>query len=461
MSRSLRCSAHAHRFARTPVSELPLLFTDWLDLSQATAKRNRIFTPTRTFWMFLAQILSADGSCTEALSRSLVWLALEGCDASADTSAYCKARQRLDDELIQQACSSVAQRLEREANSAVWYGRPVKVVDGTTVSMPDTPQNQKVFPQPFGQKPGCGFPVMRIVALFSLASGALLAHAEGNLSVGETTLWRQLWEKLSPGDVVLADRNFSGYAYLGLLLGQGVDSVVRMNAARSAGSRVLERLGPGDFLVEWDKTGNCPDWLTPEQWNDLPPTLTLRMIQFKVDVPGFRTEAITVVTTIFDKKRYPKKAFVELYERRWRVELFFRDLKTTMRMDVLRTKTPQMIRKEMLMHLLAYNMIRALMWQAGVCYDVNAGQISFKRSLDMVRTWATALMLMEDEQRRDDMGEKLLRYISRCIIRPRPNRSEPRAKKRRPKNYQLLNKARSEFKEITHRNRYTKPAEEA
>lgn len=461
----LRVGAQFSRLAQTALSELPLLFTDWLDLSQADAKhpasRDRLFTPTRTFWLFLAQIFSADGSCTEAVRRALTWLASDGCEASPDSSAYCQARQRLSLEFVQDVMKQVRDRLEARASNC-WYGRTVKVVDGSSLSMPDTSANQQAFPQPDGQKPGCGFPVMRLLGLFSLASGGLLEYATGSLAIAELELWRQLWPSLSRGDVILADRNFSGYAYLGMLLGQGVDSVVRLNAKRSAGSRVIEKLGPGEYLVEWSKSGGCPEWMSTQHWQELPDKLVLRQIDVAIDTPGYRTNSVSIVTTLFDRKRFPRKAFGELYRQRWQVELFFKTLKTTMKMDILRTKSPDMIHKEVAMHLLAYNLIRALMAEAAQQYPVKAGQlISFKQSVDFVRTWAPTLAAVNNDEKRNNMEEILLRYIARSVVRVRPGRSEPRARKRRPKNYPLLNKPRSEYVAIPHRNRYKKPDQNA
>lgn len=390
------------------------------------------------------------------MRRALAWLATDEGEPSPESSAYCQARMRLPEDLLDTLARQVVERLAREAEG-LWYGKPVKVVDGTTVSMPDTIPNQEQWPQSEGQKPGCGFPVMRLVALFSLASGALLAHSTGSQKDAELTLWRKLWDQLSPGDVVLGDRNFSSYADLGMLLGQGVDCVVRMNAKRSTGSRIVEKLGPGEYLVEWKKTGGCPDWMSKEDWARMPETLLLRQITYNVPVPGFRTESVTVVTTLLDRKRYPASAFAELYLRRWKAEIFIRDLKITMRMDVLRTKSPAMIRKELKMHLLAYNLVRGLMVEAARRHGKPPGVLSFKKSLEMVRTWAPVLVGTESDEKRALMEERLLRYLARSVVRPRPGRSEPRAKKRRPKNYQLMNKPRSEFKEIPHRNRYTKP----
>jgi len=453
-----RLARKAQVVSQAAPAELSLLFRDWIDLSQVSqqAVRNRTFPPCRTFWLFLAQVLSPDKSNSAAVRRALAWLALEGLCASPDPSAYCQAKRRLDEQTFAEVQGQVDSKLAG-LDEYRWFGHPVKVLDGSSISTPDTPANQAEWPQPSAQKPGCGFPVMRIVALFSLATGALLEFATGPMCVGETTLWQQLWSRLSPGDVVLADSYFCAYAYLGLLLGQGVDSVVRIHGRRKTGEEQRKkRLGKGDWLVEWTKNKKAPDWMSQEEWDRMPETLLVRQVEFRVEVPGFRTEKVTVVTTLLDEKRYPTQAFIELYRRRWRVELYLRDLKITMGIDVLRSKTPEMIRRELAMHLIAYNLVRALMVESAREYDVPIEWISFKQSLDTTRQWAPVMTGAFYAEKLRELMDLFLYYLSQSLLPDRPDRSEPRARKRRPKNYQLLNKPRHEFQEIKHRNQYKK-----
>jgi hypothetical protein len=360
---------------------------------------------------------------------------------------------------LEEVDAQVARRVEAAATDRwLWYGRRVKVADGSGLSMPDTPANQAVYPQSSRQKPGCGFPVMRIVALFSLATGVILGLAKAALGVGERTLFRRLWDLLEPGDVVLADRGFCSYADFYCLAQRGVDSVMRNHARRSVGVSVLRRFSKGHRLVQWHKTGRCPKWLDPDQWQAMPDRLTVREIRFSVDIRGFRTKVITVVTTLLDPKAFPKRAFPELYRRRWMAELYLRDIKTTMGMDVLRCKSPDMVHKEVLMFRIAHNLVRALMVESAITYGLSVYRISFKGTLTTVRKWAPTLADPHlTRTQRERLTDYVLYYLAEDLLPNRPNRIEPRARKRRPKNYQLLNQPRRIFKEIQHRNKYKKP----
>lgn len=443
-----------------PASDLALVFDDWVDLSVVAQGcfRNRLFTPTRTFWLFLSQVFSAGGSCQEAVDRALAWLAVErGEVASTNTAAYCQARKRLDAQFVQEVGQQLRERLgSLPAPYGLWQGRAVKVLDGSSVSLTDTPDNQAAYPQPSGQRAGCGFPVMRLACMFALSSGALVGCESGPLKVAERTLARRLWEHLDPGDVALGDRGFCSFAEFFMLRQRGVDSVARLHAQRGQGVRELTRLGRGDQLVEWIRTRKGPDWLTDQQWDAMPKTLTVRHVSFAVAIKGFRTQRITVATTLCDAKLYPKGALSDLYRRRWLAELFLRDIKTTLAMEPLRTKTPDMVAKELAMHLIAYNLLRALMLQAACEYPIQPTRLSFANALATVRMWTPFMLTLHYEQRHREGLELLLYYLATTVVPSRPGRSEPRAVKRRPKNYQRLTKPRSDFKEIKHRNRYRK-----
>ena len=413
---------------------------------------NGSFPPEQTFWLFLSQVLAADGSCREVLRKFLAWLSIEkDGEASPRTGAYCRARARLPLDALEKVHEKLAvvpARGERR-----WHGRRVKVVDGSSVSMPDTPANQERYPQPSAQTAGCGFPVMRIVAVFSLGTGVLLDLAKGTLKVHERTLFRQLWDNFQAGDVALADTGFCSYGdfyYLGL---RGVDCVMPNHQKRKVGLDMIKRLGKGERLVEWHK-GPCPRWLTEEEWRDVPDRLRVREITTHVDLPGYRTEKLVTVTTLLDRRKFPKAAIEELYRRRWMAELWLRDIKTALGMEILRCQTPDMVEKELWMHLIAYNLIRATMNHAARTHHVSNERISFKGTVATIRQWVPLLSAIDLSPReRIRNRERMLHYIARDSVPMRPGRREPRARKRRPKNYQLLTKPRRIFVETPHRGR--------
>lgn len=409
------------------------------------------------FWLFLSQVLSADSACRETLRGFLGWLALEGQSASPRTAGYCKARKRLPQADLDEVHQRVARNIRSEhLVRGLWRGRAVKVVDGSGLSMPDTLENQALYPQPKGAKKGCSFPVMRVVGLFCLGTGVLLDLAKGSLHVGERTLFRSLWHLLLPGDVVLADRGFCGFAEFYFLMQRGVDCVMRAHQRRTVGKTRRKRRGRGDWLVLWHRSTHGPKWLDKAAWRALPDTFTVREIDVRVPVKGFRTRSITLATTLLDPAAFPTEAFADLYRRRWQVELFLRDIKITMGMDVLRCKTPDMVHKELTMHLIAYNLVRLTLLEAAAHKDVPVETLSFKGALATIRQWARLFVGASRPVRRN-LWTRLLDILAADPLPHRPNRVEPRARKRRPKNYQLLTRPRHVFKEIQHRSKYKKP----
>lgn len=417
--------------------------------------RARTYTPWVTFWLFLAQVLTRPGTCSEAVSQGQPWFQLKRGEApSSNTSAYCQARARLPIAHVEYAFHSTVKYL-KTWEAAHHCGRRVCVVDGSSSSMPDTPQNQERYPQPSAQTPGCGFPVMRFVALFSLATGALLGTAHGALQDHERTLWRRLWDLLAPGDIALADRGFCSFADYALLLRRGVDSLMRLQGQRRKGVRRVKRIGKNDWLVEWIKTSTVrPKWLEQSLWDQLPDRLPVRHVMITVPIPGFRTKALTVATTLLDAATYPADGIADFYRRRWGIELFLRDIKITMGMDILRCKSPQLIEKEFTMHLIAYNLIRALMLEAAERQQCAVTRLSLAAAVAAIRQWAPTFLSIRRRDKRKAHLDAFLRAIASATIPKRPNRIEPRARKRRPKNYQLLTKPRKLFRDIPHRNRY-------
>jgi hypothetical protein len=415
--------------------------------------RDRIFTPMVTLWTFLTQVLEPEAACKRAVSRVLTFLSVSrGLDASHDPGAYCRARKRLPAEVLPRLSRLVRDKLAAKVSQdRLWHGRWVKLVDGSTVSMPDTPANQAAYPQ-HRQKRGLGFPIARIVGIFDLVTGALCELAVGALSMGETILFHTLWGSLQEGDVVVADRYYGSYADIALLLARGVDGVYRLHQRRPADFRRGKRLGPDDRLIRWAK-GARPRWLSEEDYAAVPETLSVRMVRAWRQVSGWRGEQIVVVTTLLDPKAYPARDITDLYLRRWEVETDLQHLKTTMKMEFLRTKSPDMIHRELWAYMLAYNLIRTLMWDAATRHRVDPTRISFKSAThEMMTLWPFTAAAA----RRRDLTKfyaALLRAIASHKIPHRPNRSEPRVRKRRPKNYRLMTKPRSEYPARSHRKR--------
>jgi hypothetical protein len=460
---TLRLDAAVGHARKTSPGDLAEVFGKWIELPEVKRRggkrtRTRVYSFARTFWLFLWQVLGGV-SCHAAVGSLLAWLAqAQGCIASVSTSAYCQARRRLGLACLDRLWLDVANGLDAEVTEPklLWFGRRVLVFDGCTTQLADTPANQKAYPQPSGQQPGCGFPVMRLVVAFSLVTGALMAYARSSLKVGEHTLFRQLWPKLRPGDVALADCGFCSYAEIWLLKQRGVDCVMAANACRTKGVHLIKCLGPDDLIIEWTSNDYHPEWMDEQTFAEMPTRMQLRQITYATSIPGFRTKKVTVVTTLVDCEAYPRQAFVDLYRMRWHAELFIRDIKTTMGMEQLTCRTPGMVHKELTMYLLAYNLVRALIVEAARLYPIEPTRLSFKQTVQLVQTWSTILARTEDDEKRQGIVDCLLYYVGQSIVPRRPNRTEPRAVKRRPKNYQRLTKPRHQFHEIPHRNMYKK-----
>lgn len=414
-------------------------------LAEGVTGRDRIFTPLVTLWTFLSQVLSPDPSCRAAVSRLIAYLAALGrptCDP--DTGAYCRARQRLPLGVVQRLARQTAATLQAAAPSHwLWKGRPVFLVDGTTVSMPDTIDNQRVFPQPRTQKPGCGFPIARIVAVISLATGVLRDLAMGpyvGKETGETALLRRLWNSFASGDIALTDRYFASFFAIAGLQARGVDLLARMHQCRKVDFRRGCRLGVTDHIVTWTKPA-CPAWMDEATYAAMPDTLTVRELKITIDIPGYRINKLVLVTTLLDAELDTKADLVDLYALRWHVELDLRSIKSVMLMDVLRCHWADSVEKEVWMHALAYNLIRGLMAAAAQEHDTEPRCISFKGTLQ-------ALLAFRDELAnapancRASLLDKLLATIAAHVVGDRPQRIEPRRVKRRPKPHRLLTEPR-------------------
>lgn len=426
---------------------------------EGTNSRDRVFSLRRTFWAFLYQVLNPGSPCREAVRQVRALLRLHHLGPVAKgTSAYCQARLRLPlDPLVRlrQAAAARADHLLPQDQQR-WRGLHPKVIDGTDTSLPDTPKNQRVYPQSNAQGPGCGFPLLKLVGIFSLTSGALLDYAKGNKHQHELTLLQKLLDQFKPGDLALADRGFSCYVLIALFLLRGVGCLFRLHQARSGDLRQGQRLGKNDRLVTWCKPVQKPRYLPNTVWKRIPDQLPVRILRYAVRVRGFRPKSVTLVTTLIDAQAYPAEELAWLYVRRWRIELWFDDLKTTLGMETLSCQTPRMVHKELEMFFIAYNFIRALMSEAAALYEAPVERLSFKGTLDSARQYSISIAQARSKKHQRELVADLLAVIAEDLVPERPGRREPRARKRRPKPYPLLNKPRRRFKDIPHRNRYWK-----
>lgn len=406
-----------------------------------------IYTPAVTIWLFLSQCLSPDHSCRDAVARLIAWRLARGLrPCSADTGAYCTAREDLPEEACLQLVRETGRRVEEQAPSAWrWLGRRVLDVDGSTLTMPDTEANQAEYPQLSSQGRGCGFPIARILVVFTLEVGTVLEAAMGKYygkQTGENSLFRTLHDLLEEGDVVLADRYFSGWFDIALLASRGVDSVVRQHQLRATDFRTGQRLGREDHLACWSKPAR-PAWMSQEQYAALPASLTMREVRVHVQQRGFRTRKLIVVSTLLDAEQYPAAELAQLYRRRWQAELNLRSLKIVLQMDHLRCKTPHRVRNEFYMHLAAYNLIRQLMAVAAFQAGVEPWTVSFKGALQTLNNF---LSLLATRISTEDWCNALLAAIATHEVGNRPDRLEPRVKKRRPKKYNLMRQPRENYK---------------
>ena len=417
--------------------------------------RDCLFTPRVTVWTFLMQVLSPDGSCREAVSKLLARLggqkrSRKGLDAESfapDTGPYCKARQRLPEKLVGRLAGEAGGELHRRyPASRLLGGRPVKIVDGTTVSMPDTPENQKQYPQPAPQKPGLGFPMPRLVAIVSLNCAAVLGLAIGPYAgkqSGEPALFRTLVEDLQAGDIVLADRYYASYWMIAALWQRGVDSLFRQHQRRLIDFRTGRRLGKDDHILTVQRPVQRPDWMDQKTFEQMPRTLQLRELRLQVGQRGFRVRTLVLLTTLLDAQVYSREELAKAFRCRWQAELDLRAIKQTMNMSVLRCKTPAMVRKEIWMHLLAYNLVRTAMAAAAEQAGIEPREVSFAGAVQTINAFAPALELA-DARDVERLWQILLRAIARHRVGNRPDRHEPRAVKRRPKPIALLTVPRDE-----------------
>lgn len=407
-----------------------------------------IFFPAMTLWTFLYQVLCPDASCRQAVSYVAAHHADKGLRSpSVNTSAYIQARKRLPESIPKQLFQEVGHNLHsKSANRDLWCGRVVKSADGTGVSMPDTPENQSQFPQPSSQKDGCGFPVANLLVLFSLATGAIIDLVIGSLKVNEMTLFHRILSMLNPGDVFLGDANYCVPTNISYIHQKGVDSVLRLHKGRLPRQCHVKRLGKNDNLVEWYRPARHTKNVSQKEFKKLPESMIVRIIAFPIHIPGFRTRKVTIVTTLLDPKLYPVEEIAKLYRARWVCELNLRDIKISMKMDTLRCKSPDMVKKEIYVNMLAYNIIRTLMWNAAMDYQIDPLRLSFKGAKQHLTSVAPKIQSASSRKKRKALHDYLKLYTAAEVVPDRPDRYEPRLIKKRPKTYGRLQGIRATYK---------------
>jgi hypothetical protein len=406
--------------------------------------RDRIYSPLTTLWVFLSQVLDADQSCCQAVSRLLAFRLARGLSrCSTDSGSYCEARKKLPEALLQRLVQKTGRELQEQAPAGwLFHGRKVKLADGTTVSMPDTAKNTAAFEKPRNQHGAGPFPVARLLVVLCLATGAALEAAIGpcrGKKTGELSLYRSLDEALEAGDIVLADRLFCTYFDIARLKQRGVDGVFRLSSSRRADFRTGRRLGQDDHVVTWHKPTPCPEGISAAQWAAIPGELEIREVRVTVSIPGFRVKSLVVVTTLLDAEEFPPQEIAALFRQRWHGELDLRSIKTVMQMDVLRCLSPEMVRKEIWAHLLAYNLLRSILCSASTEFERPVRSFSFKAALQLLLAFRHELLSATAEKARlENCCDTLLYALSEHQVHDRLNRYEPRKIKRPSKPYAQL-----------------------
>ena len=434
--------------------QLESLFGPWIESFRLAQQEEGAFSRCRrwtfrlVFWTFLWQVAQAGASCRAAIRQVQSACQLLELPLPPDEhSPYCVARGNLPMERLEEIHRHLVDDAERAvATKDLWCGLRVRVVDGTTVLAPDTPENQAAFPQYASQKPGCGFPIIRLGGLFSLATGLFLSWATANKHGDELSMLHSLWEHLRPGDLLLGDRGFATWAVLARCLQDGLHGVFRLRGRRRSDWRRGKRLSKNERLVHWHKPKRQPDYLSEALWAALPEVLTLRLVRVYVTQPGHRTRKLTLVTTLLDRERYPASALAELYRRRWAMELSLRHLKTTLQMEHLSCKTPNNLERELWMHFCMHNLVRRLMFEAARRAGVPLDRISFAGALDAAISYAETLRRARTRRQRRALLEELYRVLMADLVPDRPGRREPRAVKKRPKSYPRLTFHRRSFR---------------
>ena len=410
--------------------------------------RNRVYTQMVTLYAFLSQVTSQnDSSCKDAVSRVVADRAMQKLkDCSPETASYCEARARLPEEFFSDLARETGQELHRQAGSEwLWKERHVAIVDGSTASMTDTEENQKEYPQTRSQKAGLGFPILRFVVLLSLATGGALECVIGpcrGKKTGEQNLFRKTWDALETGDIVLGDRLYDAYRDIALLRARGIDVVFGKKQSRHCDFRSGRKLGKNDHVVIWKRPKYIASrYDSKEEWTSLPEEMEMREIRIVVRRKGYRSRTIVVVTTLLDADTYSAKDVTDLFAQRWHCELDLRSIKRCLGMHHLHCCSPEMVRKELWTHLLAYNLIRVRMAQAAAVHNRIPRTLSFSDTKKLMNSFAVYLEVTRGAERQR-IEDRLIAAIARSHVGNRPGRKEPRAVKKRPKKYAFLTKPR-------------------
>ena len=413
---------------------------------------DRIFTPLVTLWVFLGQVLSADQSCRAAVARLIAHRISQGLPAcSSETGAYCQARKRLPLAFFSAVARLVGRNLEVQVDPKwVWKGRRVYLYDGSSVAMPDTPENRAEYPLTYNQKPGTSFVVARVAAIISLSCGSILDLGicrYAGKGQSESGLLRQMWGLFRSGDVLVGDRLMCAWTEMVMLKQRGVDCVCRLTSHRKADFRRGTRLGKDDHIVEWRKPAK-PRSIDRKTYDTLPDSLLVRECRVRVEQRGFRVRSLVIATTLLDADVFTKDDLAQLYRARWNIELDWRSIKDVLRMDVLRCKTPELVRKEVWTHVLAYNLIHTVMAQAASRYGIAPRSVSFKATLQVLEAFQPLIASQAHRglRHRESLYQEMLRAIACHCVADRPDRFEPRMAKRKPKNYVRLTKPRKQIK---------------
>jgi putative transposase len=418
---------------------------------EALFGQDDIYSTQTVLWAFLAQTLR-DGkgiACASAVADIATYRLQKGQQPpSGNTGDYCRARAKLRLPAVQRLVRESACQLESDAPRGwLWKGLHAKLVDGFTFTMPDTPENQEAFPQIQAQSPGIGLPLARACAVLSLTTAGICDLAIGPYAgkeTGETALLRSLLESFDQNDVVVFDRYYGSFMMLALLSQRGLHVCVRRHQLRHSDFRRGRRLGPGDHLITWTRPQR-PRWMSPEQYDQIPETLTLREVRFDVQVPGCRVETLTVITTLTDATVYSREDIADLYGFRWNAELDIRQIKQTLHLDHVRCKTPEMVRRELWVTLLAYNLIRKVIATSAALHQKQPRQLGFTRACQsLLASW----MLLATGTCQDvpALYTTMLAHIAANEVANRPGRIEPRVLKRRRQRYPLMQRPRAELR---------------